>query len=171
MRQRARQTLVVAMAFLTMLGVASCSGDDADGTARPTAVTQLRGGGTVVSEILAQYAPPEAPGYTMYLYQVTIPPGAEIAPHHHPGQQLARIESGTLTYTVVEGTARIGRDGSPTPTETVDGPRTVKLGPGDSVFEAESMIHRAANKGTKPVQVILSSLFATGESLSIPVDR
>ena len=122
----------------------------------------------MTSEILAQHEPPEAPGFTMYLYEVAIPPGATIAPHHHPGQQMARIRAGTLTYTVVDGTLEIARDGSSTPTETVTGPATVTLEAGDTVFEAETMVHQAANEGDVPVEIVLSSLFTTGDDLSIP---
>lgn len=181
MRERGRWTWLtgVVLALLLVAG-AGCSDDGSDeageGSSATTTTeagateTTTRGGGEVVSEILAEVEPPEAPGSTMYLYRVEIPPGAAIEPHHHPGQQMARIESGTLTYTVIEGTLLVGRDGSPEADEEVPAGETVQLEAGDSVFEAAGMVHEAANEGDEPVVIVLSSLFPTGEDLSIPED-
>jgi quercetin dioxygenase-like cupin family protein len=171
-----RHALHVVLLLLAVTGLAvGCSSDDsADGTAVGSAVSQAdtstttaAGPAKVSSEVLGQYAPPEAPGYTMNLYRVRVPPGVEIPSHHHPGQQMSRIEAGTLTYTVEQGTIEIGR-GSSTPTETVDGPATVELVAGDSVFEPETDIHHAANLGDTDVVIVITSLITTGEPLSIP---
>ena len=70
-----------------------------------------------VREALAQVVNPRgAPGRTLGLSRVTIPPHTALAPHHHPGYQIAYIERGTLTYTVRTGVVRIYRgpaDASP----------------------------------------------------------
>lgn len=161
-----------------LLVLAGCSDDDGGSesssddsvASETTQVTEVRSGGEVVSEILAEYEPSEAPGYTQYLYRVEIPPGASIDPHHHPGQQLARVQEGTLTYTVVEGTLEVGRDGDDVPSETVEAGTTVELEAGDTVFEAESMVHQAENQGDVPVRILLTALFESGADLSIPVD-
>lgn len=123
-------------------------------------------------EILVQTQPAQAPGYELYLYRVTIPPGATIAPHTHPGTQTASIEQGVLVYTLISGTADVTRaqaDGQPgTTPETVTGPATVKLRTGDSVVENPQLVHEAANKGKKPVVILLSSLLTAGAPLSEP---
>jgi quercetin dioxygenase-like cupin family protein len=137
------------------------------GATTSEATTDTTTAAKVSSEVLAQYPPPEAPGYTMYLYRVTVPPGVELASHHHPGQQMARIDAGTLTYTVEQGTIQIGRQ-SNTPTESVTGPATVELHAGDSLFEPETDTHHAANLGDVDVVILISSLFTTGQPMSIP---
>lgn len=169
-RRRPRHASAVVAVLGVVLGglVAGCS---AQQTVTPVAESVAASpAGSEVAEVtatvLAEFEPPEAPGYTQYLYRVVIPPGAEIPPHHHPGQQMARIESGTLTYSAIEGTLELGRD-SDTPTETVEAPATVEIEPGDSVFEAESLVHEAANEGDEPVVILLSSLLTSGEDLSI----
>src|SRR5687767_2029428 len=88
----------------------------------------------VTREILGQVAPSQAPGYELYLVRVTVPVDAELAPHTHPGTQMARVEQGTLTYTIISGTATIvrgGEDGEAGESEEVTGPATVKLRRGD----------------------------------------
>ena len=153
----------------------SCSSDgsssNGDGTVPgggATTSTTEASAAKVSSEVLAEFAPPESPGYTMYLYRVVVPPGVQIPSHHHPGQQMARIQEGTLTYTVEQGTLQIGRNGADEPTETVTGPATIELQTGDSVYEPESMVHHAVNEGDIDVVIIISSLITTGQPLSIP---
>jgi len=155
--------LVVSVLAIASLAV-GCSDDgstDATGTTATTAAEAK-----VSSEVLAEYAPPEAPGFTMYLYRVTVPSGVEIPSHHHPGQQMSRIDTGTLTYTVEQGTLEIARGGNE-PTETVTGPATVELHVGDTVYEAETMVHHAANRGDVDVRILIDSLITTGQPLSI----
>lgn len=175
-RHRALVVVLVLALFLTGCRDQQSSGSGTGSSPGPTTtVARSEAGPTeaqvteVTATILGEFEPPEAPGSTMYLYRVVIPPGAEIAPHHHPGQQIARIESGTLTYTALEGTLELGRD-SATPNETVEAPATVEIDAGDSVFEAESLLHEARNDGDEPVVIVLSSLLGTGEELSIPAD-
>jgi quercetin dioxygenase-like cupin family protein len=167
--------LVVALLAVAYLA-AGCSSDGSSDAAssgstatEATSATTAAGPAKVSSEVLAQYPPPEAPGFTMYLYRVTVPPGVELASHHHPGQQMARIDAGTLTYTVEQGTIEIGRQ-SNTPTESVTGPATVELHAGDSLFEPETDTHHAANLGDTDVVIVITSLFTTGQRLSLPTN-
>jgi quercetin dioxygenase-like cupin family protein len=123
-------------------------------------------------EILVQTQPAQAPGYELYLYRVTVPPGATIAPHTHPGTQAASIQRGVLTYTLISGSADVTRaqaDGQPgTAPETVSGPTTVKLRRNDSVVENPQLVHEAANRGKQPVVILLSALLTAGAPLSEP---
>ncbi|MFB2839084.1 hypothetical protein [Floridanema evergladense] len=56
----------------------------------------------VTREVLASGYPSEAEGRILELVRYTIPPGANIPAHIHPGMQIERVEFGTLTYTVVK---------------------------------------------------------------------
>ncbi len=111
--------------------------------------------------------PPGALGRTLTLVRYTIAPGAKLAPHVHPGVQMASIESGSLTYTVVSGTATVQRaDGA---VEPVTGPSTTTLGPGDAVIETGDMVHFGANPTKVPVVIEATLLTEDGKDLAIPV--
>jgi len=125
----------------------------------------------VVREILAQVEdPPGAPGRLLTLVRYTIAPGAELAPHVHPGVQVASIVSGVLAYEVVSGTAVVQRDvdenGVPATEEELVGPTETELRPGDVVIEEGSMLHYGANRTGEPI-VILATLLTEGEELAV----
>ncbi len=58
--------------------------------------------GPVVRHILSSTHPASAPGETLELVQYVIPAGAMLPVHTHPGVQMATVESGALTYHVVD---------------------------------------------------------------------
>lgn len=126
---------------------------------------------TVSREALAEVAAPKgAPKRTLGLSKVIVMPGAELAPHHHAGDQIAYIDQGVLTYTVISGKATAMK--GPGDVGTV----VKKLGPGDSVklragmwlIEEEDEVHQAKNAGEIPVVILLSTLARTGAPASIP---
>jgi len=120
---------------------------------------------TVVRDVLDNdMTPPGAPDSTLSLVRYTIPAGAKLAPHVHPGVQMASIESGTLTYTVMSGTAQVRRAGA-----TTDKPTTIALGRGDAVTEAGNMVHFGENKTNAPVVILATLLTAHGHELAEPV--
>jgi len=81
------------------------------GTARRLLVSRRRG--SLRARCTRQrHAPPGAPDSTLTLVRYTIPVGAKRAPPVHPGVQMASIEAGTLTYTVMSGTAQVRRAGA-----------------------------------------------------------
>jgi quercetin dioxygenase-like cupin family protein len=102
-----------------------------------------------------------APGRTMVLSQVTVPPGAQLAVHHHLGTQISRVVSGTLTYTVREGMAELFEGES-------EEPRLIRAG--QWLVEQPSDIHQAANRGSSPVVIYLATLLKDGAAPSTPVD-
>jgi len=112
--------------------------------------------------------PPGALGRTLTLIRYTIAPGAKLAPHVHPGVQMASIQSGSLTYTVVSGTATVQRAGG-SAVEPVTGPSTITLGPGDAVIEKDDMVHFGANTTDGPVVIVATLLTEDGSELAIPV--
>jgi quercetin dioxygenase-like cupin family protein len=96
---------------------------------------------------------------------VIIPANESIAPHNHPGPQLAIIESGTLTYTVIDGEATVTRAAGSDSAEVVTYTSGDKfeLHTGDSIMEPTKMVHEASNETDEPVVIYLSSLFPEGE--------
>jgi quercetin dioxygenase-like cupin family protein len=103
---------------------------------------------------------------------VVVPPGAKLALHHHLGTQVARIESGLLTYTVRQGSVvvRHGQsDADPTIVRTIAAGQTGRIKAGDWIVEQPSDIHRAANKGGQPVMIYLATLLKAGAPPATPV--
>ena len=126
----------------------------------------------VVREILARTTnPPGAPGHDLTLVRYTIAPGAELAPHVHPGVQLAAIESGTLSYRVISGTATIHRGvdaaGEPASVEQVAGPADTELGAGDVVVEPAELHHFGANRTAAPVIILATLITEAGADLAV----
>jgi len=113
-----------------------------------------------------------APQRTMVLSKVTVPPGAELALHHHLGTQIARIDSGALTYTVREGSVTVRRgesDQDPQVVRTIKAGQTGRIKAGQWIVEQPSAIHQAANRGTVPVVIYLATLLRKGAPPSTPV--
>jgi quercetin dioxygenase-like cupin family protein len=122
----------------------------------------------VVKDVLAEdTTPPGAPGYTLTLMRYTIAPGAQLAPHVHPGVQMAAIDRGTLRYTVVSGTAQVRRGGGPA--TAVTGPTQITLDQGDSVVEPFDMVHFGANDTDQPVVITATLLTRSDQGLSVAV--
>src|SRR5262245_48911392 len=96
-----------ALALLIGLLLATAAlGGYALGAQRWTQATATR------EALAAENDPIGAPGKTLALSRVTIPPGVRLAPHRHPGTQVAYIDAGTLTYSVRTGLVRVVK-GSP----------------------------------------------------------
>lgn len=161
-----------AAAALVVAAATACGSSATTATPASTARPSAGGGPTttvaVAKDVLGtDPAPPGAPGRTLTLIRYTIAPGAKLAPHVHPGVQLARIESGTLTYTVETGTATVTRaDGA---TEQITGPATTTLGPGDAVVEHDGMVHFGANETQQPVVILATLLTEDGKDLAVTV--
>jgi quercetin dioxygenase-like cupin family protein len=136
-------------------------------TTKPGTTTAPAVGGVVKDILGADVDPPGAPGRTLTLIRYTIQAAAKLAPHIHPGVQLASIQSGTLTYTVVSGTIPVKHpDGS---TENLVGPITTTLHPGDAVTEVDGVVHFGANDTTEPVIILATLLTEDGMPLAVPV--
>jgi hypothetical protein len=113
-----------------------------------------------------------APGKTLGLSRVTIPPGVRLPLHRHAGTQIAYIDSGTLTYTVRTGLVRVAKGPSDSKHRIVRVIRAGQTGPiaaGEWIVEQPTEIHYAENKGSKPVVIYLSTLFPIGAPPSIDV--
>jgi hypothetical protein len=126
--------------------------------------TEAASDGTgVVRTDLGVAEPGSAPGEELGLWHYLIPAGTELAPHTHPGWQLARVTAGELEYTVLEGEGILLRtDGSEEPM----GPGTYVLATGDGVIENPDLIHLGANRTDQPVTLISATLFEAGQPIS-----
>ena len=167
-----RRLAVPASFVLTLFLVTACGDDSASGPASTAAPATSASPTTTVAvqrDILAtDVDPPGAPGRTLTLARYTIAPGAQLSPHVHPGVQVAFIRSGSLTYTVISGTASVRRAGASDP-EPVTGPATTTLGPGDSVTETGDMVHFGANNTDEPLVIEATLLTEDGRDLAVVV--
>ncbi|HEX7058347.1 MAG TPA: hypothetical protein VF176_00655 [Solirubrobacterales bacterium] len=106
-----------------------------------------------------------APNRSLILSRVAVDPGAELALHYHLGSQVARIQSGVLRYTVQHGSVVVRRgesDRGPQVVRTIKAGQTGSIHAGEWIVEQPSDIHRAANKGSRPVVIYLATLLKTG---------
>lgn len=112
-----------------------------------------------------------APGRTMVLSKVTVPPGAKLAVHHHLGTQISRVEAGTLTYTVRRGKAELfeGEAEETRLVRVIAAGKTAQIRAGQWLVEQPSDIHQAANRGSAPVVIYLATLLQDGAPPSTPV--
>ncbi len=128
---------------------------------------------TAVRSALAQSDKVQgAPGRTMVLSRVVVEPGARLALHHHLGTQISRIAAGTLTYTVRKGSAVVSEgdaEKDPRRVRTIAAGQTARIKAGQWLVEQPSDIHEAANRGSTPVVIYLSTLLKIGSPPSTPV--
>ena len=159
--RRARLVLVVftAMAMSAAIAVFATLGLAAD---PPTAQREA---------LAAQNNPIGGKGRTLALSRVTIPAGAQLALHHHAGTQVAFIDKGVLTYAVEAGQVVVRKgpaEGKNKVVRRIGPGQTGSIQTGQWIVEEPTTIHKAANNGTGPVVVYLSSLFPIGSPPSIP---
>lgn len=121
----------------------------------------------VVREILAAGNPSAAPEANLELVRYTIQPGTRLATHRHPGMQLALIEAGTLTYTVVQGTVTVHEPGGGT--RSIAAGETGRIEAGEWIAEHEGVVHYGENAGPAVVVILASSLLQADEPPAIPV--
>ena len=128
---------------------------------------------TATRTVLAQVVDPKgAKGRTLALSRVRIPARTALALHRHPGHQVAYIERGTLTYTVRRGAVQVFRgaaDGDSRLVRTVRAGQTGRVRPHEWVVERPGDVHFGANRGDRPVVILLATLFGNNRPASLPV--
>jgi quercetin dioxygenase-like cupin family protein len=143
------------------------------GTLLPAALGKTEGAPTAIRSALAQtYQVQGAPGRTLVLSRVVVEPGAELALHRHRGTQVARVQSGVLSYTVQRGSVAVRRgeaDQRPQLVRTIAAGQTGSIRAGDWIVEQPSVIHQAANRGKRPIVIYLATLLQAGAPPSTPV--
>ena len=129
-------------------------------TSSPNTYTQ-----SVTREVLASGYPTPEQKQILELVRYTIAPRTKLPTHTHPGMQIERVEAGTLTYTVVEGEAKITKANG---TELIlQQGKTIQLTVGDSLVESAGMVHYGENKTNNPVVLLSASLFDANQPKAI----
>jgi hypothetical protein len=143
------------------------------GTLLPGAWGKTEAAPTAIRSALAQTDRVQgAPGRALVLSRVVVQPGAELALHHHLGTQVARVESGVLSYTVRRGSVAVRRGESDLQSQlvrTIAAGQTGRIGAGEWLVEQPSVIHQAANRGSRPIVIYLATLLQKGAPPSTPV--
>ncbi len=162
---RARMLIWTAL-LLVGMALAGVGGGAFDAVGAHTGTLEgTPASGAVVREVLSSGLPAAAPGDVLELVRYTIPAGTQLPAHTHPGMQVARIESGTLHYTVLAGEVPVTRaPGSDPglPDAVTAGGGEVAIGPGDAFAEAAGVAHYGRNAGPEPVVILVASLFTSG---------
>ena len=161
MRSLGTRTLALAAALLLVAGGAIGWALAQGGTA-PTAKREA---------LAATDKPEGANGRTLGLSRVIVPAGAELALHHHEGTQIARIEHGTLTYTVHTGEVKVRKgdaEADPQFVHTIEAGETARIKSGQWIVEQPSDHHSARNAGDGKVVIYLATLLRHGAPPSTP---
>jgi quercetin dioxygenase-like cupin family protein len=149
-------SLILPLAIITFSSVVVNSQE----ISSPNAYTQA-----VTREVLANGYPTQDQQKILELVRYTIAPNTKLPIHSHPGMQIERVEAGTLTYTVVEGTAQVTKaDGRELILQKGE---TIELTVGDSLVEPAGMIHFGENQTDNPVILLSASLFDTNQPKTI----
>lgn len=144
------RVLALVLLALSLVAPQAAFAEDAE-------ATPVNPHAAVVREVINEGHPEAAPGQVLQLVRYYIPPNVSLPMHIHPGMQVAYVESGTLTYSVVEGSAMFIRaDGE---VGELNAGETTDFNIGDSVVEAQGMVHYGENKTDKPVILLVASLF------------
>ncbi|MEH2025388.1 cupin domain-containing protein [Nostoc sp.] len=129
-------------------------------TSSPNTYTQ-----SVTREVLASGYPTQDKKQILELVRYTIAARAKLPTHTHPGMQIERVEAGTLTYTVVEGEAKVTKANG---TELIlQKGKTIQLTVGDSLVESAGMVHYGENQTNKPIILLSASLFNANQPKAI----
>jgi quercetin dioxygenase-like cupin family protein len=167
-RYRSRLAVLAGVLALPATAVAAYAAG-ADRAPSPAAAAAP----AVTRDVLAQVVDPAgAKGRTLALSKVVIPAHTALALHRHPGNQIAYIQRGTLTYTVRTGVVKVYRgpaDDHPKVVRAVRAGQTGVVRPGEWVVERPGDVHFGANNGSGRVVILLATLFTDGSPASIPV--
>ena len=154
------------LALLAAFGAGAALSSALGQTAQPSAPTAVRNALAETTHVQG------APKRTLVLSRVLVEPGAKLALHHHRGTQVARVQSGVLTYTVRKGSAVVSSgesDQDPRTVRTIRAGQTGQIRAGQWLVEQPSDIHQAANNGSAPVVIYLATLLETGAPAATPV--
>src|SRR5829696_4598608 len=160
--------LVLGALAVTFVGYTAAQ--DATPPAEPITAMELAPG--VTAEVLAAAPSAVAPNQTVYVARFVFQPGAEIFPHNHPGTTVLGVESGSLGWTLVAGTAHVIRAaaaGATGPAEDLTEPgKEVILEPGDAIFYEDDVVHTARGASDEAAVVLGTFVLTTGEPLLMP---
>jgi len=161
------RTRLAAVAAVALLPVTAAGAYAAGHAAQDTAPAAKR------VDLALLENPAGGKGRTLGLSRVTIPPHTALPLHEHPGNQIASIQHGTLTYTVKTGTVEVYRGAATVdakPVRLVKAGQTATVRAGEWVVESPGDVHIGANRGAKPLVILLATLFPNGAPPSTVVD-
>src|SRR5687768_2984695 len=171
--QLMRPRFLALFALFALAGLVAPSLAAQEATPGPITVMELAPGFTV--EVFAGVPSARAPEQTVYLARFVIQPGAELYPHNHPGTIILGVASGSLSWTLLEGTAHVVRGaaaGAMGPAEDLTEPGTdVVLEPGDAIFYEDDVVHTARGAGDEETVVLGTLVLASGEPLLMPAEE
>lgn len=151
-----KRSLLLPLAIVTLSSVVV----NAQQAPSPNTYTQA-----ITREVLASGYPTQDQAEILELVRITILPNTTLPTHIHPGMQIVQVESGTLTYTVVQGEAKITKADD---TELVlQAGETTQLTVGDSLVEAAGMVHFGENQTDSPVVLLAASLLDADQPKAI----
>ena len=126
----------------------------------------------ITTEVLGGGLPDATSGLALALVRITFAPGAVAPPHTHPGATVFYIESGELTFALLDGVATVTRAGgtpdAPSESEGLTAGSEVVLVAGDSVFYQEDAVLDERNDGDEPVVILVSNLRGIDEPAREP---
>jgi len=173
MRHRLTRTRFLALTALVALAGVFAPGLAAqEATPGPIAAMELAPG--VTAEVFGATPSDRAPGQRVYLARFVFQPGAELFPHSHPGTTLLGVQSGSLGWTLLAGTAHVMRGaaaGATGPAEDLTEPGTdVTLEPGDAITYEDDVVHTARGAGDEETVVLGTFVLTSGEPLLMPAN-
>jgi quercetin dioxygenase-like cupin family protein len=125
-------------------------------------------------EVLASVSDPSlAPGMVLEFDRITWAPGFEVPMHYHPAIDILYVVSGSVAWSVEEGTAQVIRaavDGTPVPVEMLEPGSEAVLTPGDVIifdYPKTGMRHAARVVGDAPVIMLDPVLYDPGQELTV----
>ncbi len=143
------------------------------GATPPGGIVAIESEPGVTIELFASAPSAQAPGQIVYVSRATFQPGAEAAPHSHPGTTVIGVESGVWAWTLLAGTAHVirGAGAGGTAVEDVAEPgREVLLQRGDAIFYEDDVVHVARGAGDEPAVLYGVFVLPSGKPLTVPVD-
>ena len=169
---RSPLTIVLLVGVLSVSLLAGCGGSSTrDAPPAGAASSSNAASKTERRALAAAPSPAGAKGKTLSVSRVTIGAGDALRPHFHEGEQISRVEKGTLTYTVLNGDAPVytgSPEGAPKLVRHIRAGETADIEPGQWLVEKQEDVHSARNRGTGPVEIVLASLLRTGAPPATP---
>ncbi|MBM3778251.1 MAG: cupin domain-containing protein [Acidimicrobiia bacterium] len=104
---------------------------------------------TGITRTILQQADLAAPGREVVVARVGFEPGAEIAKHTHPGEEIGYVLEGTLVLEIA-------------------GRAPVTLKAGEPFLVPAGAVHGGRNAGTGGAQVLATYVVEKGKTLSVP---
>lgn len=125
-----------------------------------------------IAVIAAVPDPSLAPGMVLEFDRITWAPGFEVPMHFHPAVDIVYVVSGSVAWSVEDGTAQVYRaavDGTPVPTEVLEPGSEAVLTPGDIIifdYPRTGMRHAARVVGDEPVIMLNPVLYDPSQELT-----